>query len=521
MDKKNSPPQYRINNRLLHSIRNPVKEAQRVVSAQIGESLQLQRVHSSWPLKVILVNPGFGFSAIPIREKFPQSRISALYSDVKLFNQVKSGIPAEVREAGCELYLTPDSRSLRLVLGSLLGELDFLGCFVSDWPAGEHIVGHAFLRAGILDYLTELQKGFATRSYFGPRWKRNLVHNRNLLLTQLRISRLGKPLVLCASGPSLEDCLPFFSRARQKLCIWALPSALRALQSQGIIPDAVVASDGGFWAGLHLRHLNKDSLLLYAATAMLPAWLRQKIRSGTIPACQFSQGSALEQYAPELMPYVPRIPERGSVIFSAIDLLADSGAAKVFLAGADFAPRNLASHARPHSFDEYIEAHTNRFNGLTTERWLRSRGDDLKVYRRWAHANADANKWPELRRYSPGTPNIPAINYPGLGDFLMAIEEEIDSLRSPEQNRPAIETTSCPDHVIQSTKTMIQDKTDAITALPPRIPPDLFSNPGNKFQLEGLIISHGIEVKTAYVQWMRSGDEEQSLREAFQYARTE
>ena len=80
------------------------------------------------------------------------------------------------------------------------------------------------------------------------------------------------PVLVCASGPSLNCCIKIIKQFEDKLFIICLSSALSVLIKNNIIPDLVFSTDGGYWAGEHLKHLkkNKDIPLAVSCEAFVP-----------------------------------------------------------------------------------------------------------------------------------------------------------------------------------------------------------------------------------------------------------
>jgi hypothetical protein len=492
----NDIPTLQYNGRFLHSPRNPLKEARRIVERQLADSLR--RFSRERPITLFFLDPGLGYAALAARELYPESRIHFAYSDRGLYEAAIAGMPETVRETEPSIRLFESPGEFRAHILTVLGEPDFLSAAVLDWPASSFLPDHYRLTGEFLEAFTELQKGFATRSFFGMRWIKNCRANRRWETVSLPFPRMDTPAVLCASGPGLADSINIIRSLGRRVRLWALPSALKILNAAGLTPDAVVSTDGGYWAGTHLRGLGADTHLFIARSAMLPPSLADRLENISL----FSLGMPFET------PLYPdtgkpashrqrlfRLPERGSVIFTALDILGLCGAPSVLLLGADFSTRGLASHSRPHSFDPYLESSSDRLHPLTTERWMRSRGEDLEVYASWLAASGISRRWPRILRHSPDGAELPVRNY---------LREEQLFEPAPADGAPVFPGD---DGIVSDAGEMADPMSDLRGLLSHSLPEDLFSNPERRNIISRLIYADGIEVKNCYFAWMGGEDE--------------
>ena len=86
------------------------------------------------------------------------------------------------------------------------------------------------------------------------------------------INNISSPVFIAASGPSLKESFPFLKRYSDRIILAALPSSLRALKSESIIPDLVIHTDPGFWAKEHLKYLpdKKIPIIMPLTSAFVP-----------------------------------------------------------------------------------------------------------------------------------------------------------------------------------------------------------------------------------------------------------
>jgi hypothetical protein len=123
--------------------------------------------------------------------------------------------------------------------------------------------------------LRELRGGLATTAAVGRRWLRNCLDNflgiQRVLCAAPPPSPL--PILIAASGPSLQAALPALGRLRERFALWALPSAVECLLAHGLIPDQVVLTDPGWYGLAHLFSLRTaDTPLAMPLSAAPGAW---------------------------------------------------------------------------------------------------------------------------------------------------------------------------------------------------------------------------------------------------------
>ncbi|AHC15009.1 hypothetical protein [Salinispira pacifica] len=401
----------------LHSRRNPRKEASRVAQNVIQNSGISKRVHGSRPIHVLCVNPGLGYIAQEILNYYPHADIYGIYSDPRLLHTIREQSPDLLKQFTGTVFSVSSPRELTVstsqtftaeeetFLESLFSDLRIMNSLVIPWPGARNVPGNDALLSGIQEIMASSQKQLQTKMFFGPLWIRNYRKNLARLSSAnsggappgrpMQKSRSGqhRGVILCASGPSLEEVLPLLKKHLHELSpsgnsssrpeIWALPSALRALNYWEIPVDSVVSIDGGYWAGVHLRYAASADLIRISLSAAMPERLHSLFH-GKIALFSLKMPFEMDGCALETS------PERGSVLFTALDLIRARYRGNCIVIGADFARSRGRSHCRPHSFDEFISSRTCRTSPLETEMFRRSMGDQLDMYARWFQAHVSA-----------------------------------------------------------------------------------------------------------------------------------
>lgn len=237
------------------------------------------------------------------------------------------------------------------------------------WPAFERHAAETALEWGrrFRDYYRTVQGSWLTQRRFGTRFWRNALRNYVDWRRPAHLTPGTRPLVIAASGPSLDDGLAALARHRSRFDLWALPSSFETLVRRGLIPDAGVATDGGFYAREHLQRLAGTNVPVLAALASAPDPVL-----AARPCLFFSQGLALERALLEVhgTPF-PEVPSQGTVAVTALRLALEATSGPVFVAGLDLSFRGLRGHTSPHTVDRRLAGLEHRLSpaeGLWAER---------------------------------------------------------------------------------------------------------------------------------------------------------
>ncbi len=193
---------------------------------------------------------------------------------------------------------------------------------------------------------------------------------RNSLANFLHVPRVlagtlcapGRPVVIAAPGPSLEEAGPVLSEARSLFELWALPSSCPFLMDSGLIPDLVVMTDPGFYSMHHLHFAAPPCPLAMPLSASRGCWsLPAGGKHPGSPVFLLEQPVLFEKALLEAAGVAaPIIPPHGTVAATAINLALAFTSGPVIVAGLDMAARDLRSHARPNAFDRLLHLQASR-----------------------------------------------------------------------------------------------------------------------------------------------------------------
>lgn len=242
-DTKDSEKTFKINNSYYHSKYSPQKEAERFLDSQ---TIPYK------PSVFFIIEPGFDYLSKLIKNKYPDSKVIK----IKIIKNL-----IENRYAWDRILDFDDS--LEQIFNSDFTEEDFLCSQLLIWPPAMN-----FFKEECIQTASYYKKSFeyhktllTTCEYFEKKWLINSVNNYKYIKNSICLkTKIEKPVLITASGPSLGKIIPFVKTNRDSFFIMALSSSVKALLTNEIAPDLVLTTDGGYWAGEHLKALQNKNI---------------------------------------------------------------------------------------------------------------------------------------------------------------------------------------------------------------------------------------------------------------------
>lgn len=340
----------------VHSAYNPVREA--------ASKIALKKDECGAARNLVFLGFGLGYAPIEAARLFPEKRFVLFSPLVSHFLAALCVTDFSALFAVKNLVL-PLSCSLSDVV-ALVGEESFSSSvfFDTQYSADEkeYFDGVAEI---VKRNLEKERINAATLSRFAPLWRRNIEANLPTALSLRGVNsfrnhlRGGDALVL-AAGPSLEDILPHLKRLKEKMCVIAVETALKAVLEAGVEPHFIILTDPQYAAYNHIRFLKSPSSVLVTQVCAVPPVFRFPCREIVVAHAYLP--ILREETAPlEAKGY---LGSGGSVSASAWELAKLLGASRIFLSGLDLS--FPASHAH--------------FRGATGEKTLLLRSFRLSSY---------------------------------------------------------------------------------------------------------------------------------------------
>lgn len=396
----------------LHSNYNPQKEAERFVSA-----IETQFVPSS----IIVTEPALSYAASFLKERFPDSTLCAVRycKDFKKTDNLWDKI----------FYY--QKGSLKDELFNFFGEEQTGSLLFLSWKPSENAFSdeYASVWKEIKEYLSLSRDVLGTRMYFNKRWNKNALKFAIFLTNAVKAQNLktSKPIVITASGPSLKQALPVLKKQRDRFYLLAASSSTLPLLENQIKPDAIISTDGGWYAQEHLKKLasNSDIKLFLSSEAYLS---NKMLQSSNIIPLSYQDG--IEALLLEQAGIVPLKAERnGTVSGTALELALTLTDNDIFFCGLDLCSSKGFQHTQPNELEQDKCIYDTRLSNLESRAAAGSfENESLKIYRNW-FSTRPSNVSSRIKRvfgkncpFSKPLANIQDIDTDSFDSFLLKQE---------------------------------------------------------------------------------------------------
>jgi len=421
----------------IHSSFNPGKEAARFLDTYLKD------IKPKTP--VVIIGAGLGYLDRELEKVRPESTIIAIHLSEKLY---QARVISRSDSHNVKRWYPGNGQDIETFLFEALNETSIGGLKILEWPASIRTMPVTAERAAkALSALIRRYSGnISATAAFGKKWIRNSMRNYIELQQVVVPERISDPVVLTASGPSLENTITTLQELKGRFQLWALPSSLPVLLRAGLEPHLIITTDPGFWARFHVRYFPENipvAMPLSAAHGLNPA----------PPVLLLSQGipSEKELIGNGKWPYL-KIPAVGTVAATAIEIWKRISTGPLVITGLDLCWYDLRSHARPHSFDGWLTMQSQRYNPMNNILWDRAEksapessgllrsGPALKTYADWFRQNAPFGN---IYRLTPSDTETSAIPIPGIPDCgpgllndlsIMPVSRSFPSAPAPEDS---------------------------------------------------------------------------------------
>ena len=381
----------------LHSKYNPQKEADNF-------ALQVKTT----PVFVVLTEPGESYLAFSFRKNFPNAKIFAIRYTNDLFLEYDNLFDAIWR---------PKDGDLSFFLVQHIPDEFFSRSVFLSWKPSENIWKEQARK--VWKEIKEASNIFIslirTRSFFGKKWCKNLFNNlifsENIKMVEL--SSVSNAVFL-TSGCSLEKFIKDedVKNHLKKDFVTSASSSLSALNYQKVRVDLAFATDGGFWAGNHLKSSFSNLAIPLEAYVPLPILEKKNI-------IFLNYGSELENYLFKKMniPFL-NAKRNGTVAGTAIEILLDYVQDNIFVSGLDLSFSKSFTHARPNkNINEALKKESRIFPLSTILAGSSFNNSNLAIYASWFSSIPENKKQRVFRLGNEGV-NIEGIKRITNNDFI-------------------------------------------------------------------------------------------------------
>lgn len=363
---KNNEQTAFVNNSFLHSSYNPSKEAERFV-----DNITL----NFSPEYIIIIEPALSYCLPFLKNKFPESKIGAIrISDV--FNSYNANFDFVIN-------YYEHSNNFASYFSSILTEEQLLKTFFINWKNSELPYKNQIISITktISDSLQNAKTLLFTRQYFEKKWFINSINFvKNIKHTVFFNNLITKPILIISSGPSLEKFIQIILDNMNKFFIICLSSAISVCNKYNITPDLYMTTDGGFWAGQHLKKINKEIPLAIPIEAYCNKTL---LTSCKILPLDYSD-SLLNDYIKKTSLKLKRAERNGTVAGTALKFAIENTNMPIFITGIDLSNQIGFQHTQPNEIEINTSLYDNRIKTKDTRMVTSqfSKGS-LEIYCNW------------------------------------------------------------------------------------------------------------------------------------------
>lgn len=333
-----------------------------------------------------MIEPGIGYIVPVLQEKFKNCKIIILHIEDN-FQPQYTEVP---------VFYGTDSALVQDFLEKEIPGIDASLIRIIEWRPSLNFYKTQYVKllTIVVEYIKREDAGKRTTAVFGKRWFKNFFKNLGNIRKTLLYREMNIPVIVCGSGPCLENTLPLIRQIQENCLIIAASSSAQALAHGGVKADIVISTDGGSWALQHVYNCFRNPTVFIAVSlcAALPS------QCGSLPQLILNDGSLWQSVIlHELSVPSVIIPQRGTVTASGVDLALLLTSGNIYLAGMDLSVRDIRTHARPYGFDHIFSGSASKFSPVYSQSFFRSSGirsgGGFDVYAAWF--KKQLSSWPK------------------------------------------------------------------------------------------------------------------------------
>lgn len=354
------------NNLYMHSSYSPTKEAENFSKT----------INCSYNPEIIFISePGLSYIYFLLKKKFPSSKICAIRFTPE-FTQFNSDWDYVINYFECQ-------NNLVNTLISTFSEYTLSVSLFLQWNPSSRIfpdLDKSYWHE-IKELYEQINTLLITRENFEQKWLINTINFLKFGNSFYSIKKNNLPVLIIASGPSLKDCLKIIKENSKKFLIICLSSALNVLVTNNIIPDFVLSTDGGFWAGEHLKPLLKTRTKLAITTESFVKKIY--LKNLDIIPLMYDDGvsaSILENIGINFL----NAKRNGTVSGTALKFAMSISENNIYFAGLDLASQKGYQHTQINILEKNRLSVSKKINSIEKSSVASEYNDySLKIYENW------------------------------------------------------------------------------------------------------------------------------------------
>ncbi len=363
---KNGEETASIDNCFLHSSYAPSKEAERFV-----QTLEIPFK----PESIVITEPALSYVVPFLRQAFPDVRLGVIrYTE--FFEKYNSGFDFVLN-----FFEHPDFENY---LENTFNEEEILSMHFISWQPSARLFSeeNKIVWNAIKGAFERSKTLLVTRQYFEKKWLTNsAVFFKNIKHPLVLKNQIEKDCVIISSGPSLKASLSLIKENRNKLFVLCLSSAISVCIKNNIIPDLCMTTDGGFWAGEHLKKLLKKNIPLAMPSEALCN--KDILRNNQILPLIYDDGISREMSLASGFTFSHAV-RNGTVSGTALLFACEYCRKNIYMCGLDLAGQKGYQHLQPNELEINNSIKDNRIS--TKEKRLTASefsSASLEIYKNW------------------------------------------------------------------------------------------------------------------------------------------
>jgi hypothetical protein len=343
----------KLNNLYVHSKYSPVKESEK----QLEKFYKKEHLH-------IMIGFGLGYLAEQLALKMTEEdRLLIIEPNPFLFEEIlhTRDIEQLINNENVEFYIGTDLKEIEKVIGKYMTK--YIGRVQIIETPGYVTIYKDFLTSiyqVIKDLTISVQIGINTELFFSNIWQYNYIRNLYNAFQAEKFkplkSEISCPIIIVASGPSLNKQIPLLKKLKGKALTISAGSTLEVLLKNGYKPDIMVFVDGVSENMVHVNGENVDDIIfMYPPVVFhgLPEYHNGQqvfFETAGFPTCEATKKL--------LDCEVGTVRGGGSVANFCLDLACQLTSGPVCFVGQDLAYTDFVTHASGNSEQKDIDEST-------------------------------------------------------------------------------------------------------------------------------------------------------------------
>ena len=339
LQSKNNLPNFKINSILYHSLYDPKKEGERFC-----DSVNFPYT----PSLIFVIEPGFDYISNNLEKKYPNAKIYNIRIISKFFDE-KNSISYEMFENFCFSHFSSHQLLNSFIIYPPVTQKVFPQTVNEIWQTYKN-------------HLEKRKTELISRQYFEKKWLLNTINFFKYINNYLLPRTINMPVLIVASGASLEESINVIKENQNKFFIIALSSAINVLLYHNIKPDLCISTDGGFWAKKHLKSLEKNNIpLALSSESAIP---KSILENNLILPLGYSDGLSSSIFKAINFPFSKAL-RNPTVSGTALHFARVFTTSDIFCFGLDLCTKKGFSHARPNVLEIENSINDNKIATLS------------------------------------------------------------------------------------------------------------------------------------------------------------